>query len=66
MAPFGKEKSALPPRQRTSSLIWNRHSQIAWIGLRIDIDPDGGDILQMVNYCTAFNDRYMMFSIVYP
>ena len=24
--------------------------------------PDGGVVPQMVNHCTVFNDRYMMFS----
>ena len=28
-------------------------------------NPNGEDVPQMVNHCTAFNDRYMMFSSFY-
>ena len=25
------------------------------------VNPDGGDVPQKVNHCTAFKDRYIMF-----
>ena len=27
------------------------------------VNPDGKDVPQMMNHCTACNDRYMMFSL---
>ena len=41
-------------------LEWNKSSCVS---LQLMVNSNGGDIPQMVNHCTAFNERYYVYLV---